>query len=317
MKCPFLHEAQVRYCTASSFKKMIAASVRGDGSERCSSPRYTECAAAAPRLEGQAAGALCPFLQDARAEFCGAASVTRYIPANNDTLSRCNSDGHFYCELYLAHADPAGERLGQDAEGSERVPVVDGVAVPTHLSYAPNHMWLDVAEDGGCHVGIDAFLARCLGNVDSISFVVRHLTERPVAVITVNGVDLQMVFPNRIIRASANYYLRTDPSKLTADPYGAGWLFEGNVAASSHSSAEALANGLIAGPRAPAWIRSEEERLDGFAHEKISRPGADGVRLVADGGEAAPGLARQLDRDDLIALYNEFFAPHTGWRRSW
>ena len=53
MKCPFLHEAQVRYCTASSFKKMIAASVRGDGSERCSSPRYTECAAAAPHLEEQ------------------------------------------------------------------------------------------------------------------------------------------------------------------------------------------------------------------------------------------------------------------------
>ena len=50
-------------------------------------------------------------------------------------------------------------------------PLVDGIPVPLNLAYAPNHMWLDVGDDGCRHVGIDAFLARIIGTVDAISFV--------------------------------------------------------------------------------------------------------------------------------------------------
>lgn len=318
MECPFLREANVRSCGASAFRKMILEAASTGEGDRCSSERYLECPAAGSRLAGATAASHCPFLQESHAEFCGAAPVVRYIPANGGALSRCDSDGHLYCELYLSHADPEGDRLpgsGRRAPGSDDVPVVDGIPVPAHLSYAPNHMWLDVAADGYRHVGIDAFLANVLGSVEKVSFATARGNDRAIAVLTVHGVDMQMAFPNRMHAIAANVYLRTAPEKLTEDPYGAGWLFEATEPPRTEWR-DPIRDGLIEGARAADWLHSERDRLASFVHERIARPDADGLRLAADGGRPERGLASHLDRDDLIGLYNEFFAPHCSLRRS-
>jgi glycine cleavage system H lipoate-binding protein len=316
MDCPFLREANVRSCGASAFRKMILETTASD-TERCSSERYLECPAAAPRLGGEPA-ARCPFLQESHAEFCAAAPVVRYIPASGGSQSRCHSDGHFYCELYLAHADPEGNRLprrGRRSGGSADAPHVEGIPVPSHLSYAPNHMWLDVAADGYRHVGIDGFLASVAGAVEKVSFATARGSDRAIAVLTVQGVDMQMVFPNPMHDITANVYLRTAPEKLTEDPYGAGWLFEASEPPRGEWR-DPIRDGLIDGARAADWIRAENDRLTAFAHERIAQPDGNGFHLAADGGRADRGIASHLDRDELIALYNEFFAPHCTLRRS-
>ena len=319
MECPFLRDTRVRSCGASSFRKMIVEAASDSSSERCSSSKWVDCPAASARstnAQRAAAGTSCPFVRESEVEFCSAAPVQQFIPASTALLSRCKSDGHLYCELYLVHADPAGSRrprTGGNANGA--MPLVDGIPVPQHLAYAPNHMWLDVAEDGVCHVGIDGFLARVLGSVDSVTFVANRKNGCPVAVLNVHGVDLQMVFPNALQRASANLYLRTTPEKIAEDPYGAGWLFEAYVPPLAVNG-EALRAGLIPGDRAVTWMRSEAERLNEFVHECASRPGPDGVSYVADGGRVGPGIASHLEREDLITLFNEFFAPQSSWRRS-
>ena len=60
---------------------------------------------------------------------------------------------------------------------------MDGARLSTKLAYSPNHMWLDESEDGSCHVGVDAFFTRVLGNVDKLSFVTPRGAGRPSAVI--------------------------------------------------------------------------------------------------------------------------------------
>ena len=200
MRCRFLSDANVRFCEASAFRKTIAEPATAD--ERCSSADWVSCPAAASRLPGEVDGTRCPFLQDALMQFCAAAPVRKYIPASDALLPRCNSDDHLYCELYLAKADPEGFRLPEPQTGSRRCPTaarpvtVDEIQVPTRLPYTPNHMWLDVAEDGHCHVGIDGFLAHVIGEVEKIGFVTSRTLDRPIAVLTVNGADLQMAFPN-------------------------------------------------------------------------------------------------------------------------
>lgn len=324
MKCPFLREAKVKYCQASAYRKMIVEDAAVPGADRCFSARYADCPAAAPRLAAQPVEARCPFLQESCVEFCAAAPVTKFVPASDALLSRCNSDGHLYCELYLATADPEGERLPEKADAARQAGmggcmiVVEGVRVPTRLSYAPNHMWLDVAEDGVCHVGIDGFLANVIGSVDKIGFATPKVVGRPVAVLTVNGVDLQMAFPNPLQGAAPNAYLRTNPEKLTADPYGAGWLFEGAEATMSGAPVGAAVRaGLIPGDSAARWVWAESNRLTEFVHENASAPGPQGARFAADGGRVVSGVAAHLEREALIDLFNEFFSPAMTWRRPW
>ncbi len=324
MKCPFLRDVNVKYCEVSAYRKMILSASTDTGTERCSSHNYAQCPAAVPRLQGLPRTERCPFLHLSQAEFCAAASVTKYVPATNDLLSRCNSDGHLYCELFLTRADPTGARrprtVGTHVPAvGDRMPSVEGIPVPPQLSYTPNHMWLDVAEDGFCHVGIDGFAAKVIGSAEKVTFATSRAVGRPVAMLTVNGVDLQMVFPNPLHLSAANLYLRTAPSKMTSDPYGAGWLFEGfEPTGAGATVGSAAREGLISGEHALAWMHAESERLTQFVHEQVAAPSPAGEQFMADGGGAViDGVAAHLDRQGLINLMTAFFAPQLTWRRSW
>ena len=324
MRCPFIREATVKSCRASSVRKMILEEATDADHERCSSPDYAQCPAYSSKLAPGPGAPRCPFLQETLVEYCSAAAVTRYIPATEGLLPRCNSDRHRYCELYLGQADPLGDRLPHtpgagttSGEGQDQAAVGE-IVVPQHLSYAPNHMWLDVAVDGCCHVGVDAFLASVIGSVERISFAAARTVDRPVAVLTVNGVDLQLVFPKPLEEVVPNSHVRSNPSKVVTDPYGAGWLFEGTDP--THGWCPVTGDpdaDLIPGDAARRWIRAESDRLTAFIHDRISRPDPSGTRLMADGGGAEPGLAAHLGRDDLVNLFNEFFSPLAGWRRPW
>jgi len=176
---------------------------------------------------------------------------------------------------------------------------VDGIPLPEWLRYSANHMWLDIGEDGVCHAGIDAFLGRALGQADRISYVWQHGQHRPTAVVTVNGIDHEIVFPNPFLLTSCNLYLRADPSRLTAEPYTGGWLFEGKPAPETTEN-------LLQGVAARQWMEGEQHRINEFLQQL---PGPGGP-LAADGGLFAPGLSHHLDRDSMLALFHTFFSPY-------
>jgi glycine cleavage system H lipoate-binding protein len=179
---------------------------------------------------------------------------------------------------------------------------VDGTPLPGWLKYSANHMWLDVTDDGVCHAGIDAFLSRALGKIDRISYVWLKGRHRPTAVLTVEGLDLEVVFPNPFLLTNCNLYLRADPSRLTSQPYTGGWLFEGVP------EPGALDN-LLEGTGARAWMEREQRRINEFLQQQHSLPTA------ADGGQFVAGLARVLDRGQMLALFHEFFSPYASGKR--
>jgi glycine cleavage system H protein len=216
-------------------------------------------------------------------QYCGAAPVAKMIPYSESLLSRCGNDSFRYCELYLNMLHPGREQVHTDS-----------IPTPEGLRYSANHMWLDVAEDGVCHAGVDAFLTRTIGKVDRISYVWQRGARHPAASITVAGVDLEVVFPNPIMLTACNLYLRADPGRLTSDPYSAGWLFEGKLLP------ESTAN-LVEGDAAHAWMDREQHRMNEFLQE--------GTQLAADGGLFVPGVAALLEREQLLTLFHEFFSP--------
>jgi glycine cleavage system H lipoate-binding protein len=292
MPCPFLKEIHVKYCQSAAIRKLIPSANPGRAHDKCSSETHATCAlfqAQPPEMDSVA----CPYLRESLMQYCGAAPVAKFVPYSESLLSRCGNDSHRYCELYLALAHP-------------EAPVeADSIPMPEDLRYSANHMWLDVTEDGICHAGIDAFLSRALGKIDRISYVGGNGRRRPTAVLSAAGCDLEVVFPNELLLTGCNLYLRADPSRLTAEPYTGGWLFEGAPLPETPQN-------LLQGAEAREWMEREERRMNEFVQQQVSSQAGP---LAADGGLFAAGVARQLDRDHMLALFHEFFSPFASGKR--
>lgn len=295
MTCPFLKEAQVKYCRTSSIRKLIPLAAAGRAEERCSSENYAECPVFQQQPDSNqiAAFGICPFLNESLMQYCGAASVTKFVPYSESLLSRCGNDSYRYCELYLAMAHPL-----PPAE------TVDGLPMPEELGYSANHTWVDAGENGVCHAGIDAFLSRALGEVERISFVWQKGHHRPTAVVTAAGVDLEIALPFPLQLTNCNLYLRADPARLTSEPYTGGWLFEGIPDAGTLDT-------LARGGEARHWMDGEVRRLNEFLQQL---PGSNGPTM-ADGGMFSAGLARYIEREQMLALFHEFFSAFVGQRK--
>jgi glycine cleavage system H lipoate-binding protein len=305
MNCPFLKEARVKYCDKSAIRKLIR--ISGDvAQETCSSPRYRQCTVyqrhaggsdRSPCPPGQApCSPLCPYLRESLAQYCATAAVSRFIPYSEPLLSRCGSDSYRYCDVYLGYTNSSAP-----AAGAKRDCEVGGIHLPNWLHYSANHMWLDAAQGGSCHLGLDGFLTRVLGAVERITFLKQSGVHRPSAVLTVRGVDLEVVFPNPILLTASNLYLRANPAKLTADPYGMGWLFQGVQLPGQPP----VTSGLIRGDAILPWIEREIGRMSAFLAEcRISRHGA---ALMNDGGVFSEDVLRHLSREETLRLFHEFF----------
>src|ERR1051325_6748156 len=244
MTCPFLREARVRTCRTAPVRKLIPSGHPGID-EKCSGPAYPSCPGYRGPQTADVLGPVCPYLDESMMQYCCAAPVPKFVPYSESLLSRCGNDSYRYCELYVAMAHPPQTPADE----------VDGVRVPSGLRYSANHMWLDETEDGSCHAGIDAFLSRALGPVDRINYVWMSGDHRPAAILTVAGMDLEVVFPNALRIERCNLYLRANPSRLASDPYTEGWLFEGTPLAGT-------SRGLIDGGEARAWMEQEERQMN-------------------------------------------------------
>ncbi len=278
MTCPFLREGRARYCHAAPVQKLILDGPGvAAGGGRCASPEYRQCELAAKdevQLER------CPHLEEVRVQYCGAVSVAKLVPFSDSQLSSCASNSYRYCDSYLSLARP------------------HATTPPAHLQYTPNHFWLDTEESGLCHIGVDGFLSNVTGSVDGVTFVTPHGSHCPALTLTINGVEWPMSFPNPLLIEKVNSRVHSDPARLTADPYGAGWLFEGWELPGRTRA------GLISGPQAAAWQAEELERLAREVHETHA--------VDCDGGLPVRGVAQLLSRQHLVCLLQHFFSTK-GW----
>jgi glycine cleavage system H lipoate-binding protein len=277
MPCPFLREGRARYCHAAPVRKLILDGPGATGGGRCASGRYVDCELAGKDTTPQDR---CPHLEEIRVQYCGVSTIPKLVPFSESELSSCTSNTYRYCDSYLRLAQP---------HATTPAPA---------LLYTSNHFWLDAEDSGLCHVGIDGFVAEIAGTVDGVTFVALRGTQCPALALTIHGVEWPMTFPNPLMIQKVNHRVRSDPRRLTADPYGSGWLFEGwEVPGRTRA-------GLISGPQAAAWQAHERERLTKEIHEAHA-PGCDG-------GAPVRGVAQFLPRPDLVRLFQHFFT-RTDW----
>ncbi len=295
MNCPFLKEAHVKYCDKSAVRKMIR--IAGHtAQETCSSRAYKQCAVYRQYAE-DSEGTQCPYLRESLAQYCATSALSRFIPYSEPLLSRCGGDSYRYCDVYLGTTSPPAA----EAAAGQRDCSVAGIRIPTWLQYSSNHMWLDVSKGGACHLGLDAFLMRVLGTVERITFLKQTGVHRPSAVLTARGVDLEVVFPNSILLTASNLYLRANPAKLAADPYGTGWLFQGMQLPGQPP----VTSGLLRGDATVPWIEAEVARMSEFLSGCWNA--RHGMQVMNDGGVFGPDVLQHLTREERLRLFHEFF----------
>ena len=236
----------------------------------------------------------CPYLRESKPQYCAAAPVVKYLPSSDIVLPPCGNDNYRYCQSFLEPAHPDAAEADR-AVGRECVLVGD-IRMPVRLAFSRNHMWLDIGASGSCHVGVDGFLAALLGSFEGLSYVTPAGLINPRIAFLVCGLDLHMVFPVRIHATPVNSYLRARPEKLVSDPYGMGWLCEGVVP--DAAALEELRAVLLHQDEAHTWMEHELRRVRAFE------------RSVGQGAERYRGLMNRLPPDELLRLFNEFFAPY-------
>jgi glycine cleavage system H lipoate-binding protein len=307
VRCPFLREEQVKSCQVAPFRKSLARSSANGEGELCTSTDHRSCPAVHESHEAHPDAARCPFLRESLVQFCAASSRPTYVPWSESPDLRCGHDGHRFCALFLAAASARGPALPTADPDESGTAVVDGVPVPGWLYYADNHMWLDAGDDGLCHLGVDAFLVRLVGEVERLTFLTVKGDVRPAVVLTVGGADLTLVFSRPLHLVAANTRLRSGLDPLVADPYGLGWLFTARW--------DVDAGGMRHGRAAREWMASEVSRLSTVVHEHLLHPRA-GAAMPADGGSPAPGFLRHLEREDVLRLFAAFFPLPVDNRRA-
>jgi len=278
MPCPFLREGRGLYCHKAPIRKLLLDGPGVTGGGRCTSPDYTSCDLLGKDDLGHER---CPHLEEVQLQYCAASPITKLVPLSETQRSPCTSTGYRYCDSYLLLARPHQQS-----------------AQPADLLFAPNHMWLEVEDAGRCHIGIDAFLAKTAGKVEKVTFVSTQGTHRPAVALTVNSVEWPLIFPNPLLIERVNTHLRADPARVTTDPYGTGWLFEGWELPGRTRA------GLMGGEQAKAWLTEENQRLAYMIQEVLG--------IAGDGGLAEPGVAQMLPRENVVALFQRFFS-----KRDW
>jgi glycine cleavage system H protein len=156
--------------------------------------------------------------------------------------------------------------------------------IPQGLFFSRNHTWAHLEESGTAKVGLDDFLLHVTGEVK-----LRDL-KRPgnfvnkgelLVDIDQDGKLLEIFSPLSGRITNTNTVLIENPSILTEDPYGKGWIYK--IAPSdwiSETDSYYLANEAI------TWSKNELEKLRDFLAVSMVKHSAETSAIILqDGGE--------------------------------
>lgn len=174
---------------------------------------------------------------------------------------------------------------------------VAGYELPDPLHYHPGHTWARVVDKDTVAVGIDDFARRLTGAAKGLVLPVVGQYVRQGgkgATLEVEGRKADLIAPVDGEIVEINRRALEDPSLITSDPYGRGWLFK----VRSSNLAASLRN-LMSGSLARRWVEDSKEQLE-------LRLMALSGSVLQDGGEPSPDFADHLDAQAWKGLVEQF-----------
>ncbi len=302
-RCPFLREAQVKWCRAGPVRKQIVRHTGTSLHERCTSGEWMTCPTARVLHEDCPSLTHCPFLQETLAQYCSAAGISKFIPYNEVIPSRCSTDNHSYCQVFLT------SRASPPASWPTRS---SGATVPKNRNFlfTPNHMWIHVEEEGNLHIGVDTLLAEVLAKVGGVSFITSSSVCYPSVALSFGNTNVKLTFPLKMRQTGTNGAVVSDPSLITSFPYSRGWLFEGIDDSGDEGGVRpSLVEGTMNRQNADQWIADERSSLAQYVRDELVSMGATKMLTMMDGGALTNDWVSFLSKKKMAALFYDFFSP--------
>jgi glycine cleavage system H protein len=183
--------------------------------------------------------------------------------------------------------------------------------IPQGLLFCRNHTWAYLTKKGVAEVGIDDLLVHITGEV-SFSALKKSGEKiskgEVIAELRQDGKKLSILSPVSGEITEINNSLLADPTRMTADPYGKGWMFRISPAGwSEETGSYYLAEDAV------RWMRSELSRFRDFLMESASEyTHGESTLILQDGGELRDNTLSELPEN----VWNNFQEDFLGLGQS-
>jgi glycine cleavage system H protein len=200
-------------------------------------------------------------------------------------------------------SDKKGIPLG---EGAHAPSLLEGIRMPRNLWYHPKHIWMKPEPDGAIRIGFDDFAHRLMGairQIDMLTLNVHHQMGKSGLhsllkgwEIFCNGKSVRINSPVQGRVVDVNSHLGSEPSRISKDPYGEGWL----CTIRPEKEADPL-HAAISGDEVEMWMNDEVNRLRHYTSHR-------GIAVLQDGGELVPNPAEILSESEWQQLVKAFIS---------
>ena len=204
-----------------------------------------------------------------------------------------------------AHPSMLSEVNAYAGAGPDTAVMVEGFQMPRNLRYHPNHIWMKRDTDGKVRIGFDDFAQWLMGairQIDMLTFNVHQLGKIG-SQSFLKGWDVysdaksvRLASPLRGRIVDVNSRLGQEPSKISEDPYGEGWL----CTIMPESDADPM-EGTIYGGQVDRWMKDEVNRLRHYISDQ-------GIAVLQDGGEIVQNPAEILSESEWQHLVKAFIS---------
>jgi glycine cleavage system H lipoate-binding protein len=177
------------------------------------------------------------------------------------------------------------------------------VRMPKSVFFHPGHTWARIQDGDNLEVGVDDFVQKALGGIDSLQLpMVGEFVRQGDPVITLHHGNRHVA-----LVAPASGYVRAinrdaveNPRLVSENPYREGWLM-------MVEPAELAANLslLHVAESAVTWIKEEVKRFREFLAGSIAQPATVGESML-DGGVPVSGALEHLDEEHMQSFEQQF-----------
>jgi len=183
--------------------------------------------------------------------------------------------------------------------------MVEGFRMPHNLRYHPNHIWMKGEPDGTVRIGFDDFAQRLVGairQIDMLTFDIHQMGKNGSESflkgwdVYCDGKSVRIVSPLQGRIVDVNSRLGQEPSSISEDPYGEGWL----CTIMPESDADHM-EAAISGKEVDRWMKEEVNRLRHYTSDQ-------GIAVLQDGGELVQNPSEILSESEWRQLVKAFIS---------